>query len=336
MSTAPMSGMTLVVEVPSVSESGARAARVVPRAFAESGMGVPAMGGRLRLLVACDPSERSRAGRDLGRVAARVGRWAARLTRFSDDSELSALDRQPDRPVSPVGPTLAAVLEWGRAAGRATGGTVDVSMLDARLAAEAMPRGHGRDRAGTGPEAWRVVRSPGGRGSTVERDVAVRFDLDGVAKGWIADRALSLLARYPAALVDADGDIAMRVDARTGWQVGIADPSEAGTDLVRIRPDAVGPRTLGIATSGTTVHRWDADRHHLVDPVTGRPAVTDLEQCTVVAESAGLAEAVAKAVVIRGSGSAEELLRGPGVWGAILLHRSGDVVATSEVLGWLA
>jgi thiamine biosynthesis lipoprotein len=194
------------------------------------------------------------------------------------------------------------------------------------------------DRPATGADRWRLSRAHGGRGATVERDTPIRFDLDGVAKGWIADRALALLARYPAALVDADGDIAIRADPRTGWVVSVADPTDDSVELARIRPDAVGGGTIGIATSGTTVHRWgdDAARHHLVDPASGRPAVTDLEQCTVIADSTAFAEAVAKAIVIRGSDSAETLLARPGVRGAILLRTSGEVLATSEVLAWLA
>jgi hypothetical protein len=34
--------------------------------------------------------------------------------------------------------------------------------------------------------------------------LAVRLDLDGVGKGWIADRTLGLLGRHPGAIVDAD------------------------------------------------------------------------------------------------------------------------------------
>jgi thiamine biosynthesis lipoprotein len=333
-----VSATVLVAEVPPFVAHQDDAIGPGPRQLVESGIGLPAMGGRLRLVVASAPSERVRAGRDLVRVADRIARWASRLTRFSDVSELSALNLRPEARESRVGPTLAALLGWGRAAGRVTGGTVDVTLLEARLAAEAMIPGRVPRRPTVGPDEWRVVPDPAGRGAVVEREVPIRFDLDGVAKGWIADRALALLARYPAALVDADGDIAIRVDARTGWEVAVADPSDPRADLVRIRPEAVGPRTLGIATSGTTVHRWgaDPDRHHLVDPATGRPAVTDLEQCTVVAGSAARAEAVAKAMVIRGSRSADTLVGGSGAHGAVLLRRSGEVVVTSEVLAWLA
>ena len=44
----------------------------------------------------------------------RIGAWADRLTRFDPASELSRLNGDARREV-PVGPTLAEVLDWGRA-----------------------------------------------------------------------------------------------------------------------------------------------------------------------------------------------------------------------------
>lgn len=303
-------------------------------ALVDVGLDVHTMGGRLRLQVACAADEVDEARRDLRLVARRVERWVARLTRFEPGSELSALNADPEAPVTEVGPTLASVLAWAIEAGRRTGGTVDVALLDARLAAET-----GVDATRVGTHAWRLRRavSPGRHGEVL-REGHVRFDLDGIAKGWIADRALTRLGRYPAALVDADGDIAMAVDARTGWAVGIADPSRPGTDLVTVAPELVGPTRLGIATSGIDVHRWGegTGRHHLIDPMTGRPAVSDLRQCTVVAASAALAEAVAKAVVIRGSGPAADLVGRAGVSGAVLLGRTGEVLVTEGIAAWLA
>lgn len=311
------------------------------RRLSEVALEVPAMGGSLRLRVACAAHARDRARRDLDLAARRVQRWAARLTRFDPGSELSALNERSDAAETPVGPTLAAVLGWATEAARRTEGVVDVGLLDERIAAEDGPDGRrppGRGRWESGRGRWRSGRGPDGRHGRVWRDGQVRFDLDGLAKGWIADRALGLLDHYPAALVDADGDIAVAIDPRAGWTIGVADPLDPGEDLVSIDPDRVGPRRLGVATSGTHVHRWgdDPHRHHLIDPATGSPAVSDVEQCTVVARSAALAEAIAKAVVIQGSAAGAALLGRAGALGGVLLLRDGEVLATEEVPAWLA
>lgn len=322
---------------------------VLAQRLADVGLDVRSMGGRLRLRVACAPGQQAQARRDLGSLATRVQRWAARLTRFEAGSELSALNADPEAPTTPVGPTLGAVLSWATEARRRSRGVVDVTMLDARLAAEAgTPWTRSEPTAGRAlhrQDGWPLerrdrweLRSPGGgRHACVMREGRVRFDLDGVAKGWIADRALAHLGGYPAALVDADGDIAIRVDERTGWVVDVDDPDRPARALASIALERVGSVALGVATSGIDVHRWgdDPGRHHLIDPATGRPARSDVRQCTVVAVSAALAEVVAKAVLIRGSAAGAELVGRSGVLGAVLLHRSGEVMATEQVLTWL-
>ena len=65
-----------------------------------------------------------------------MGRWADRLSRHLPDSELSALNADPAEAV-PVGPTLAGAIRAGRTLAQATDGLVDITLLDARLAAEA-------------------------------------------------------------------------------------------------------------------------------------------------------------------------------------------------------
>ncbi len=303
-------------------------------ALTEVDLDVPSMGGRLRLRVACTVEERRPARHDLELVARRVGRWAARLTRFEPGSELCALDADPEAAATPVGPTLAAVLAWASDAARRTRGVVDVSLLDERLASE--HGGHIPPQAGR--SRWELRPSSAGRRHVVAREGRVRFDLDGVAKGWIADRALAALRRYPGGLVDADGDIAIAAPDGADWTIGVADPKHPGRDLVVLAPHRIGSRIVGIATSGIDVHRWgdSPERHHLIDPMTGRPSTSDVTQCTVVAESAALAEAVAKAVVIRGSDWGLGSLGQPGVLGAVLVRRNGEVLVTEEALPWLA
>ena len=207
-----------------------------------------------------------------------------------------------------------------------------MAMLPQRLVAE----------VGTGPAAqpgrWWLTGA--GRDRRVAREGHVLFDLDGVGKGWIADRALALLGDYPSAMVDADGDVALRVADGSTWQVAVADPRDDGADLAVLRvPARWRLHRLGISTSGTSVHRWehvDGVRHHLIDPRTGRPARTDVVQATVVAESALVAEALAKSAVILGSADGLDLLERAGAWAEVLLLENGEVISTMRSLDWLA
>jgi FAD:protein FMN transferase len=218
-----------------------------------------------------------------------------------------------------------------------TGGLVDVTRLGERLAAESGSPGP----AGTASHAWRL-EAHGRRGALVTRRPGTGFDLDGVAKGWLADRALRLLGRHPGAVVDADGDVAVRIAPGDLWEIGVADP-RAAEDLLAIIVLADTPggptrgrRTWGLATSGTSVHRFGPDAHHLIDPRTGRPAATDVVQATVLASGAAVAEAYAKTAVILGAAAGLDFLDRAGVAAAILLLDDGRVLALPRTSAFLA
>lgn len=322
-----------------------------PAPIAPLSVATTAMGGRLTVHVdtaawspatgrARDPVDEDefeeRARRDAGRVLARVGRWAGRLSRHLPESELSLLNADP-RPAVRVGPTLAAALRAGIDAAEASGGLVDITLLDARLAAEGLAPSPTRP----GPRAWNIEPGPG-PGATVRREPGVHFDLGGVAKGWLADRALTLLQGWSSVVVDADGDLAIRAAPGRRWAVAVDDPGTEGTSLAILALSASregwGER-WGVATSGTSIHRWRRDgvaNHHLIDPRTGAPALTDVVQATVICASALRAEALAKTAVILGSVNGLAMLERVGVRGAIVLTDRGDVLAVPSTLALLA
>ena len=265
------------------------------------------MGGSLAIHL--DAAGRDGAAeRDGRRVIARIDRWASRLTRHTDTSDLALLNADPSASV-PVRPTLAAALLAGVAA-------ADVSEGFAV-----------RRRRGTA-----VVRRPPG----------LHFDLGGVGKGWIADRALTLLEPWRSAVVDADGDLAVLSAPGKRWEVGIDDPRQPNSQLAVLRLEARAdgaPTRWGVATSGTSIHRWSVGgtaTHHLIDPRTGLPAITDVVQATVVAGSALRAEALAKAAVIAGAVEGFALLERAHVLGAVLLTASGKVLALPVTMPLLA
>ncbi|HEY6058289.1 MAG TPA: FAD:protein FMN transferase [Candidatus Limnocylindrales bacterium] len=299
------------------------------------------MGGQVSVHVRPSSSlSASAADRAARLILGRIEAWAARLTRFDPASELSRMNGAPT-PTVGIGPTLTAVLDWGRGAEILSDGIVDVGLLDARLRAEGMDRPSEPPSPGSGRPAtrhWSLRRH--GRGASVERSIGLRFDLDGVAKGWLADRALDLLPNA-STVVDADGDVAVQVADGTGWAIGVADPLCPGSQVavVRLTRQRAGIERFGIATSGTSVHRWATDgdvRHHLIDPRTGHPAQTDVIQATAIASTARAAEAFAKTAVILGSRAARERMARPDVLGLVLITLDGAVVATRPTLRFLA
>jgi len=210
-----------------------------------------------------------------------VRRIAARITRFDESSELSRLNAAAAW--VEVSPELEQLLRASLHAFEMSGGLVNVAVLPSMLAigytrplAEGPTAAH-LDQAHSAPLLPDVLKIARGRARLAPN---VRIDLGGIAKGWMADQLAARLGDH--VLVNLGGDLYARGD----WPVAIAGK----TYLLR---------NLGAATSSTGKRRW-GDLHHLIDPRTGLPAASRLDEVSVVAETALDAEVLAKTVLISG------------------------------------
>ncbi len=155
-------------------------------------------------------------------------------------------------------------------------------------------------------------------------------DLGGIAKGWTAGLIADQLAEFGACSLSIGGDIAVRgaPAGQAGWSVAIADPVNGGT------LEAFALRDTHVVTSGTDYRRWQTsdgqDRHHIIDPRTGRPAESDVVSVSIIHPDAPTAEAYAKAVLMLGSQAGLAWLNQQ--WGAagIVICGDGAVLATSN------
>ncbi|MDQ0989887.1 FAD:protein FMN transferase [Streptomyces sp. V3I7] len=125
-----------------------------------------------------------------------------------------------------------------------------------------------------------------------------RLDPTGIVKGWAAERAARRIAAagVNGVSVNGGGDVQMTgtPEPHRSWRVGIADPLRPGGLAAVI--SAAGAAELAVATSGT------AERGaHIVDPRTGKSAVTDLVSVTVVAPRLTWADCWATAAFAMGS-----------------------------------
>ncbi|MET8825332.1 FAD:protein FMN transferase [Streptomyces sp. NPDC004610] len=125
-----------------------------------------------------------------------------------------------------------------------------------------------------------------------------RLDPTGIVKGWSVERAALRLAGVPGVTgvsVNGGGDVQLLgAPADRPWRVGVADPLRPGGLAAVI--SSSGLPELAVATSGT------AERGaHIVDPRTGRSAVTDLLAVTVVAPRLTWADCWATAAFAMGS-----------------------------------
>jgi thiamine biosynthesis lipoprotein len=295
------------------------------------------MGTQLALRVWVQPGSERAARRALARERAFLRRAEALLSRFRPDSEISRLNDAAGKPVR-VSPLTLAAIQAARDAAAATGGLFDPTIRNALLAA-----GYDRDFAAIGrgsavrlplpPQAgrWREIAIDPSR-RLVRLPAGVGIDLGGIAKGWLADRVAERLSRFGPALADLGGDLALRGLPPDGdpWRFDVEDPRGGVLGTVRLHSG-------GIATSGTTRRRWQDGAahaaHHIIDPRTGMPALTDLLAVTVVAPDAATAEVAAKGTLLLGSTLGAAALNSAGLAG-ILVRQEGKTTVVGAI-DWL-
>jgi thiamine biosynthesis lipoprotein len=258
-------------------------------------------------------------------------------SRFREDSELSRVNAAGGREVS-IGPLLTEALAAGLHAARSTEGAVDPTV------GGAMRRiGYDRDFASVGRvggpiqlvaervPGWQVIELDAGR-RRVRVPSGVQLDLGATAKALAADRAArsALEVTGGGVLVSLGGDVAMAgPPPEGGWRVLVTDDHAAPLDA----PGQVVSLTGGgLATSSTTVRRWERGRvalHHIVDPATGLPAESCWRTVSVGAATCVDANAAATAAIVWGESAPDWLERHR--LPSRLVHVDGRVL---RVTGW--
>jgi thiamine biosynthesis lipoprotein len=255
-------------------------------------------------------------------------------SRFLPDSDITRANRAGGSPVAVHDDTLAVV---GRAldAWRQTGGRFDITVLPALVSA-----GYTRS-AITHTAAPEVNGTRIGQSALVHVDYAAgtltvpattAIDLGGIGKGFAADIVAEELMEAGAhgVIVNVGGDLSILGRPLDGgpWYLGIEDPLRAPEHLAFLYLDEGG-----VATSGTTVHRWagpDGSAHHIIDPVNAAPSRTPLLTATVLAGDAATGEAFATAAMMVDGAEAMVLLESVGLAG-LAVATDGTVFRTSNL-----
>ena len=319
--------------------------------------------GTLRVAVPVDGADAPSAEQDaepgslvaaaLDEAVARIELLESRWSRFRPDSELSRLNR--DGHARGLSEDTFSLVADAVEAWRRTDARFDPTVHDALVAA-----GYDRtyaDVAGAaplaradalaGPAEDDAVRTPvpGPVGirldpddRSVELPAGVHLDLGGIGKGRAVDVVAHLLHDRTGCgvCVDLGGDVRVLGPGPHDrpWGVVIEDPFDPATDLAVLALEAGA-----VATSARTRRAWRSPAagggpagtagvaHHLIDPATGRPAVSGLAAVSVVAQDAQWAEVVAKAAFVAGLGPGADLITDLGLDG-ILVTDHGWAVRT--------
>lgn len=256
------------------------------------------------------------AGRAWDAVVDEFAASDAAMSRFRDDSEITALNRTSLRGESmAVGRRLVIAAATCDRAHRVTGGR-----FDPRVIAQLDGWGY-RGASLGGPVSSASVGAPGRIVQRVDHGrirLAHPIDLGGIGKGLALRWAAARVERIgpDRFLLDAGGDLVARGRSPDGgpWMVGIEDPAGGEGPLA-----VVAAGDGAVATSSIRRLRWHVDgrtRHHLVDPATGEPADGGLLAVTVAGTDPAWAEVWSKSLFIGGRTgiAAEARARGLAAW----------------------
>lgn len=195
-------------------------------------------------------------------------------------------------------------------------------------------------------------------GNTVRLDNPYsQIDLGGIGKGFAADMAANFLKSHGvSAIINIGGDVALvgqrpesgsrpepepelELESKPEfesepegqpWRIGIQAPFKQYQTTI----GHVDVFEVGIVTSGIYQRHFSYQEnlyHHIIDPATGRPAITDIVSVSIIAPSATMAEGIATAASIMGYAAAMDMVNGLDNVYAIIVLDNGDIIYTPGV-----
>jgi thiamine biosynthesis lipoprotein len=156
-------------------------------------------------------------------------------------------------------------------------------------------------------------------------------DLGGIGKGYAADAAVALYkqAGINSAFINLGGNVyalGQKADD-VPWIIGLQDPRRKRGEIIA----ALKISDMSVVTS------WDYEKyfevggkryHHIIDPKTGCPALSDLMSATVLSHSSMQADALSTAVFVSGLEGGMELLEKSGQAQGVLVTKDKKVYIT--------
>lgn len=242
-----------------------------------------------------------------------------KFSRFLADSEISRINETPDEWV-PVSPLAYELLTDALAAFQVTEGLFNPFMgltlrtwgydrsfelLRERRARPEFRRESPMRVISRATHSMSAPLAMNPQQLAVRLDKGVSIDVGGIAKGWVAQReANGLIARgIPSGLIDAGGDVVVwgQEPEQGLWGIGVANPMPSVEDVANLWLEGL----TAMATSSIVKRSWQTLEtgavHHILDPRTGAPAVTDFLQVTVIGRNLSVAEQYAKCLIVLGS-----------------------------------
>lgn len=269
----------------------------------------------------------------------RCAQFERTLSRMRDDSDISRAAARAPEPVE-VSRETAELVRLALGYCERSGGLFDVTMGTVTRLWDFRER-RVPSRAAVADAlahvGWRSVEVNAEARTLALRDPYAVLDLGGIAKGYIADALACLLegAGVRRFVLNLGGNVLVRGGLPDGLphEVGIADPYGGAAPVAAVDLD-----TGSVVTSGAYERRFAQGgkvHHHILDPRTGFPAVTDAASATIVSARSIDGDAYATTAFILGVHEGLAFIEGLEGVEAVMIDELGRLRATSGLAGRL-
>jgi thiamine biosynthesis lipoprotein len=276
---------------------------------------------------------RDQAQEAMGLAFEEIERLSALMNRFAGSAAVSVLNK--DGKLKDAPPELQHVMERSLFFHKITGGAFDVTVKPVvDLFQKKYEKGSRIEPKES--ELKGLIELVNGQNVEIAgRSVSFKrsgmgVTLDGIAKGYIVDRASELLSRHEISkhLINAGGDIRTAGSGadEKPWTVAIEDPKKKGE-----YPEIVHMRDGAIATSGNYEVYYDKEKifHHIVNPRTGlSPALST--SVSVMAGTAMDADALSTGVFVMDPEPGTRFINSLPDCHSLVIDRGGRIIRSNH------
>jgi thiamine biosynthesis lipoprotein len=269
----------------------------------------------------------------MGRAFDEIKRLTSLMTRFQSTSSIGHLNTTGSLRGAP--PEVMEVLHSSLRYHSISQGAFDITVMPI---VELYQHSFQANNAPPSPQALKeTMNTVGSQHLTMTKDSVffarsgMGVTLDGIAKGYIIDRAMDLLRQQNIqhALINAGGDIVVHGGKGEGkpWSIGIQDPWNR-----RRYVDVVTLNSGAIATSGNYEVFFDREKlfHHLIVPNKGTPAPS-VASVSIQAATAMEADALATTAYVMGPDTGNRFIQQIGGVEGLIIKNHRQKISSS---GW--
>lgn len=260
-----------------------------------------------------------------------ISRLSGIMSRFDSQSQLYALNASGQ--VFGASPELVSVIRDANTYSELSGGAFDITVLPLL---ELNRKSFSENNAPPSLEAINETKTLVGyknisiNGSDISLSkTGVQVTLDGIAVGYIVDRAAALLKEKGEGqvLIDGGGELSLNGTRQDGkpWQIAVLNPRDTAAYY-----EVLSLTGTSVATSGDYRNYFTPDfmYNHIIDPNTGI-SPPELASVTVMAQDAVAADALAKACFVMGKTEGLKFIEGLAGVEALLIDKNLNGYRTS-------